>query len=151
MPLEDGWPAREAPTADHHLSELDDVLGDGTTAVVLDLEPVTGVEIAATLSQRRHAHAVLVLPRWPHPEATLPTSQLIATLVEASRRLKPGVEARHVVFVLDGERSKSIDRAATDSRVDNRYDLAIGDLPNLERLRAAGVERIVKLSHARPS
>jgi hypothetical protein len=51
-----------------------------------------------------------------------------------------------VVFVLDGQRSKSIRRAATDARVDNRYDLAVGDLPNLQQLRAAGVQRIVKLS-----
>src|SRR5579864_5129486 len=42
------------------------------TAVVVDLDPLVGVELAAEASQRRLAHVVLVLPRWPHANAVLP-------------------------------------------------------------------------------
>jgi hypothetical protein len=121
-------------------------LDGAPTALVVDLDPVLGVRLATALNRRRAANVVIVLPRWPHAEAVLPTDGLIATLIEESTLVRRRVSARHVIFVLDGERSRSIRRSPIDPRVDNRYDLAVGDLPNLRQLRAAGVERVVKLS-----
>jgi hypothetical protein len=153
MPLEVATLASESEplSSSRSVLELEKALQGGPTALVLDLDPVLGVASAAELSRRQQADVVLVLPRWPHPEAALPTRQLIATLVGSSRRLNPGAGASHVVFVLDDERRRSMRRAATDARVDNRYDLAVGDLPNLEQLRGAGIQHVVKLSDARAS
>jgi hypothetical protein len=117
--------------------------------MILDLEPVLGVRIAAEVSRQRLAHVVLVLPRWPHADAILPTGELIAALVgEAPQLRAPENEAR-VVFVLDGERETSVRRSSGDGRVDNRYALSIGDLPNLARLRAAGIQRLIKVTPKR--
>jgi hypothetical protein len=142
-------------------------LAGAPTALVIDLDPVVGIHIASALNQRALACAVLIVPRWPHLDAVLPSEALIGTLVAESRRLRPCRQARHVVFVLDGERSKSIRRPALaqrlapvaqglapvaqglapgDARIDNRYDVAVGELPSLRHLRSAGIERIVKLS-----
>jgi hypothetical protein len=76
----------------------------------------------------------------------LPTGELITTLVDSSRQLRSDDAVQNVVFVLDGERSGSIRRPAGDPRIDNRYDLAVGDLPNLQRLQAAGIQRVVKVT-----
>jgi hypothetical protein len=54
-----------------------------------------------------------------------------------------------VVFVLDAEREVSIRRPRGDPRADNRYALAIGDLPNLATLRAAGIQRLIKVTPKR--
>jgi hypothetical protein len=113
---------------------------------VIDLDPVVGVRIAAELSHRPLANAVVILPRWPHADAVLPADDLIAALVEASSRVRRSESAFHVIFVLDGNRSRSIRRTSGDPRIDNRYDLAVGDMPTLRQLRQAGIERIVKLS-----
>jgi hypothetical protein len=121
-------------------------LGGPPTALVIDLDPVAGVCIAAALNQQALARPVLIVPRWPHLDAVLPSSEFIGALVRESRRVQCHVETAHVAFVLDGERSRSIRRPAADPRIDNRYDLAVGDLPTLRQLRRAGIERIVKLS-----
>ncbi len=121
-------------------------LGADPTALIIDLDPVLGVHLAAALNRRRPVAVVIVLPRWPHPEAVLPTDDLIATLIEESKRVRACESAAHVIFVLDGERSRSVRRPTTDTRIDNRYDLAVADLPDLRQLQAAGIERIVKLS-----
>jgi hypothetical protein len=126
--------------------DLEGALGGGPTALVLDLDPVVGVRLAADLSARRLADVVLVLPRWPHAEAVLPIDQLTGALVEESKRLEASAAAPHVVFVLDGDRTRAIRRSAADPRVDNRYDLAAGDLPNLAELRTAGIQCVVKVS-----
>jgi hypothetical protein len=121
-------------------------LRGGPTALVIDLDPLIGVRLAASLSARRLADVVLVLPRWPHAEAVLPVDDLISALVHESRRLEVCQAAQHVVFVLDRDRAGAVRRQAGDPRVDNRYELAVGDLPNLRELRAAGIERVVKVS-----
>jgi len=136
-------PGSERP---REVPDVASALAGGPTALVLDLSPVLGVNIAADLSARLLAHVVLVLPRWPHPEAVLPTRELMATLVESSRDVRSNVSTPSVVFVLDGERSCSIRRPRADPRVDNRYDLSVGDLPNLRQLRDAGIQRVVKVS-----
>jgi hypothetical protein len=124
-------------------------LKEGRTALVLDLEPVWGVQVAAAISHRGLANVVLVLPRWPHHDAILPCDGLVAALVAASRQLRPGYCGSNVVFVLDGERTRSIRRPPGDSRVDNRYDIAPHDLPDLRTLREAGVQRVIKVTAAR--
>ena len=124
------------------------LISGSPTAVIFDLDPTFGIRFAASLSNQRLAHVVLILPRWPHTEAILPTDTLVTTLVEFSKQLRGSPDARHVVFVLDGPRTRSIRRPATDPRVDNRYDLAVADLPTLQHLRAAGIQRIVKLGSA---
>ena len=120
------------------------------TAVVIDLEPILGVTAAVNVSARGLAAVVLVLPRWPHAEAVLPTVGLVDTLVDGANTLRTKPGAANVVFVLDGERARSIRRPAGDPRIDNRYDVSAGDLPNLRQLRAAGIHRVVKVSHVAP-
>lgn len=140
-------PARGEPLPDIEVPELARSLqGDGT-AVVIDLEPVLGLAIAADLSHRQLAHVVLVLPRWPHLDAVLPCDEFVCQLVEAAGSLK-AAKAQNVVFVLDGERQKPVRRRTNDWRVDNRYALAPGDLPAPGVLRRAGIQRIVKITRA---
>jgi hypothetical protein len=127
---------------------LEDLFSLNGTAVVADLEPLVGVALAAEASFRGLAHAVLVLPRWPHADAVLPVEPLTATLVSASRRLRQ-LNSSNVLFVLDGERRKSIaPRPRRDPRVDNRYDIAAADLPDLKTLRRAGIQRVVRISRS---
>jgi hypothetical protein len=114
---------------------------------VLDLDPIVGVAVASDLSARELAAVVLVLARWPHPEAVLPTADLIDALVRGAKTLRADHAAPNVAFVLDGQRSGSVRRRVGDPRVDNRYDMAVGDLPNLHQLRAAGIQRVVKITH----
>jgi hypothetical protein len=130
--------------AQHLAREVEFRLSSGGTLVLLDLEPVLGVGIAAELSERRHAHVVLVLPRWPYTSAVLPTSELTHALIDESKRLTTDVQSGNVVFVLDGERTKRIGRK-TAAQADNRYRLSPADLPNLNVLRAHGIRRIVKV------
>jgi len=130
------------------LPTVEEALRDGT-ALILNLEPVLGVRIAAEVSRQRLAHVVLVLPRWPHADAVLPTRELIATLVGVSPRLRAAESGASVVFVLDAEREASVGRPPGDARVDNRYALSVGDLPNLATLRAAGIQRLLKVTPKR--
>jgi hypothetical protein len=136
-----------SPNAEFDVERLAAVsLSGAPTALVIELDPVLGVRIAAALSQRALASAVLIVPRWPHLDAVLPSGEFIGALVDESRRVQRHDDAPHVAFVLDGERATSIQRPAADARIDNRYDLALGDLPTLRQLRRAGIQRIVKLS-----
>ena len=129
---------------------LREAVGDaGGTAVVLDLDPVVGVELAARLSADRIAHPVLVLPRWPYTEAILPFDQLLDGLTAGAKRLTvPTERLANVVFVLDSQRDTPLPgRPARDRRADNRYRLSIGDLPALGDLRAGGIRRVVKVTY----
>jgi len=121
----------------------------GGTAVVLDLEPVVGVEVAARLNRDRIAHPVLVLPRWPYAEAILPFERLLDSLTAGARLLTtPGERLANVVFVLDAERNTPVPRrTAMDRRADNRFRLSTGDLPTLRDLRSGGIGRVVKVTH----
>src|SRR5438270_10171125 len=125
--LETASPMGDVVVPNGHLPPLVDELGaldaalrpDGT-AMIIDLEPSLGAQIAAELNHRGLADAVLVLPRWPHADAVLPVATLINTLVEAARYLAPVPNASNVVFALDGARGRSIPpRAKGDHRVDN--------------------------------
>jgi len=138
------------PLLDHHESTssapIARLLEPGATLCLLDLEPELGVELAAGLAHL--AHPVLVLPRWPYAEAVLPVDRLLATLVDASRRL-PRHPQRHdnVVFVLDNQRAQPVPaRSSTDPRADNRYHLATFDLPDLRTLRQRGIRHIQHIS-----
>jgi hypothetical protein len=61
------------------------------------------------------------------------------------------VETSNVVFVLDGDRRHSITRGFDDARVDNRYPMTAADLPSLRVLRAAGIQRVIKVAGVRTS
>jgi hypothetical protein len=126
--------------------DLTQVLRTEGTAVVLDLDPLVAIRSAADVSRLGLAHVVLVLPRWPHTSAVLPTDDLAATLVQASNRLAAGAVSNNVVFVLDAEPHKPIRRPANDPRIDNRYPITATDLPNLATLRRGGVTRLVKVT-----
>jgi hypothetical protein len=143
-------PRRSArdPAAAHLANALGPSLDQGGVVVLLDLEPVLGVHVAAALQQRRQANAVLVLPRWPYAEAVLPVDTLVGELVSRSKQLAPSAESLpNVSFVLDAERQRPVPhRSASDSRADNRYRLSVSDLPSLAALRAHGIRRVVKLS-----
>lgn len=142
-------PQRLDHNADALVATFAEGLTQGKTAILLDLEPTLGVEVAARLFQQQLSYVVLILPRWPHAEAILPSTQLEYTLVLESRRLDPPcVELKNVAFVLDAERQKRVDRPADDPRIDNRYHVSIADLPKLVDLRRAGIRRVVKMSHA---
>jgi hypothetical protein len=125
-------------------------LEQGGVLVMLDLEPVLGVHVAACLNRRHLAYAVLVLPRWPYPQAVLPVDTLVHALVNQARYLAPvAVHMPNVAFVLDVQRQRPLPhRSASDRRADNRYCLSASDLPNLAALRAHGIRRVVKLSAA---
>ena len=131
--------------------ELDDeglarstLAGGAHRARGIDLDPVVGARIAAA-SRARTCRRGADVPRWPHADAVLPSGELIGALVDESKPLQAVTDAPHVVFVLDGERSVH-HRSSRRPRIDNRYDLAVGDLPTLRQLRRAGIERIVKLA-----
>src|SRR5690242_17918704 len=51
------------------LPDVRPLLDRDGTAMVVDLDPLLGVALAAAAS--RTAHVVLVLPRWPHADAVL--------------------------------------------------------------------------------
>ncbi len=128
--------------------KLADSLAKGGTAVVLDLEAVLGVHVAAHLNREGLAHAVIVIPSWPYDEAVLPTDEVVDALISQSRRLTAAPDLPNVAFVLDAQRNQSVPhRASGDRRADNRYRLSTVDLPNLARLRAAGIRRVLKLAH----
>jgi hypothetical protein len=125
-------------------SELLGSLGSSGVLVVLDLEPVLGIHIAARLNEQRAANAVLVLPRWPYRQAILPVDPLVHALVECAPRLSQDECLPNVAFVLDADRGRPIHRRPrADPRADNRYSLSTADLPNLTSLRARGIQKIV--------
>jgi hypothetical protein len=116
------------------------------TLLVIDLDPLEGIHVAASLNRLRLAHVVIVLPRWPYAEAVLPVDGLIHALVTESRRLVRDEALPNVAFVLDAERNRSIPhRSVTDRRADNRYCLGQADLPDLAALRARGIRRVLRL------
>jgi hypothetical protein len=126
--------------------ETADALGGPGTLVVIDLEPLQGIQVGAYLNRLRLAHVVIVLPRWPYAKAILPVDGLIHALVTESRRLVRDEALPNVAFVLDAERTRSIpNRSVTDRRADNRYRLSKADLPNLAALRARGIRRVLRL------
>jgi hypothetical protein len=140
------------PAADRIAASLARSLQDsraqdtGGTAMILDLEPVLAVCVAARLNQLRLANAVLLLPRWPYQQAILPVDGLLDGLVSQATRLTHG-DLMNVAFVLDAERTRAVPhRAKHDQRADNRYRLTVADLPNLSALRSRGIHKIVKLS-----
>jgi hypothetical protein len=123
--------------------------GRGGVLMVLDLEPIQGVHIAALLYEWRVAHGVLVLPRWPYRHATLPVDGLVHALVAQSARLTVTEHLSNVAFVLDAERTRALARRpASDERADNRYRLVAADLPNLAALRALGIREVRKITPA---
>jgi hypothetical protein len=116
----------------------------GGVLVVLDLEPVLGVHIAAKLNEERLANAVLVLPRWPYRQAILPVDALVHALVSSAHQLSQDECLPNVAFILDADRGRPVPRRPrTDPRADNRYSLSVADLPDLKSLRARGIHTIV--------
>jgi hypothetical protein len=117
---------------------------DGTL-LLLDLEPVLGIHVAARLNRAGLANVVIAVMRWPYVDGVLPVDTLLHTLRGQSRGLldRP---LRHVVFVVDADRSRSLPgRSRFDSRADNRYRLSPFELPELGTLRARGISRLLKL------
>ena len=135
------------PAARALATDLAGSLQQGGVLVVLDLEPILGVNIAALLNQWRLANGVLVLPRWPYRQAVLPVDGLLHALVEQTPRLSDDEQLPNVAFVLDAQRSRAApQRAASDKRADNRYRLFAGDLPNLAALRMRGIREVRKVT-----
>jgi len=140
--------ASPRPATDQIAASLATGLERRATALILDLEPVLAVGIAARLNQRRLANAVLLLPRWPYQHAILPVDELLHILVSQATLLTGG-QLVNVAFVLDAERNRPIaHRSRQDKRADNRYRLNVADLPNLAALRARGIDRVVKVCAA---
>jgi hypothetical protein len=136
--------ARASRLADQLAAALGE---NGGVLVLLDLEPVLGVHVAARLNHARVANAVLVLPRWPYRQAILPVDGLLHALVTQARQLSEETQLPNVVFVCDAARARPINnRPISDQRADNRYRLLASDLPNLAALRTRGIRRIEKIS-----
>jgi hypothetical protein len=117
------------------------------TLLLLDLEPVLGIHVAARLNRAGVANVVLAMMRWPYVDAVLPVDTLLYALRSHSHGLvdRP---LRHVAFVLDADRSRPLpDRPRFDRRADNRYRLSPFELPDLTTLEAQGVTSILKLAH----
>ena len=137
------------PAARALAASLAGSLERGGVLVLLDLEPILGVHVAALLNQWHVANGVLVLPRWPYRQAILPVDGLVHALVGQTRRLRNAEHLPNVVFVLDAERNRAVPkRSASDERADNRYRLVAADLPNLAALRAHGIREVRKVSTA---
>jgi hypothetical protein len=135
-----------ATAADRLVAELSPGLDHRGTLLVLDLPAVLGVQVAARLCRRGLAHPLLMLPRWPVPDAFLPSDELVAALLFEARGLRVERRLPHLAVVLDGERERAQPgRPAGDARVDNRARLALELLPTLAALRAAGIQRIQRL------
>jgi hypothetical protein len=135
------------PVARTLATSLAESLQKGGVLVVLDLEPILGVHVAALLNHWQLANGVLVLPRWPYRQAVLPVDGLIYALVQQTRGLSDDEQLPNVVFVLDAHRSRPAQqRSASDARADNRYRLFAGDLPNLAALRARGIREVRKVT-----
>lgn len=135
------------PAAADIAAQLGSELEGGGVCVVLDLEPLLGVHVAARLNQLALAHAVLVLPRWPYRRGILPVDGLLHGLVSAARTLKTSGHRPNVALVLDAERNRPVpSRPRNDARADNRYRLSVSDLPDLASLRARGIRRLLKMS-----
>ncbi len=116
-----------------------------STCVVLDLDPVSGIHVAALLSHQRLAHILLLVQRWPYVEAVLPTAELTRALVDAATLLNPDPTAKNLVVVRDAGRSAPIARHPHDPRADNRYTLSLSDHPRLADLRVRGITRVVRI------
>jgi hypothetical protein len=140
-------PLPQPPTAARRIAaHLAESLDSGAL-LLLELEPVLGVHVAAQLNRWCLANAVLALPRWPYQQAILPVDGLLHALVTQARRLSPHADLPNVVFVLDADRSRPVPhRSASDPRADNRYRLLVSDLPDLKALRARGIRRVAKIS-----
>jgi len=135
------------PGADTIANAVADELQLGGDCVVLDLEPIVGIHVAASLNQRRLANVVLVLPRWPYVHGVLPVDGLLEALISQAARLVGEVGLPNVAFVVDAQRSLLLrHRSQTDTRADNRYRLAVGDLPDLAALRKRNIRRVLKIS-----
>ena len=137
------------PAARALAASLAGSLDRGGVLVLIDLEPILGVHVAALLNQWHVANGVLLLPRWPYRHAILPVDGLVHALVGQTRRLTTDAHLPNVAFVLDAERSRAVPhRSASGGRADNRYRLLAGDLPNLAALRARGIREVRKVSAA---
>jgi hypothetical protein len=137
------------PVVDAIADGLVSQLTTGGTFVLLDIDPVAGIHVAARLNLLRLANAVLVLPRWPYEHGVLPVDGLLHALITQSGQLAQEEPMPNVVFVLDAARSKPLlERSKSDRRADNRYRLSLSDLPNLAALRERGIRRVVRLSSA---
>jgi hypothetical protein len=133
--------------AGHLVTHLSHEVREGGVLLLLDLEPVLGLCVAARLNELRLANAVLVLPRWPYRVAVLPVDELIDRLIVESERLIPDQPMPSVAFVLDSQRDCAIpDRSPDDPRADNRYRLSVGDLPDLRALRTRTIRHVLKLT-----
>ncbi len=114
------------------------------TLAILDTAPERGVYVAASLARAHIAHPVLQLGRWPYRAAILPAAALVDALLLGARDLPDSLSSRHAVLVLDGERNRPLrGRPARDGRADNRYELAMEELPDATSLRGVGVERVI--------
>ncbi len=135
-----------SPAAREVATRLAASVQQGGVLMLLDLEPILGVHVAALLNEWRVANAVLLLPRWPYRQAILPVDGLLAALVGQARRLVDVERLPNVAFVLDAERTRPVDkRSPNDARADNRYRLLVADLPNLAALRARGIREVRKV------
>jgi hypothetical protein len=127
-------------------------LGRPAVLLLLDLPGAQGIATAAGLAPYG-VRPVLVLLRWPEPGAVLGAEEVLAALCRYAPAAPRGratavppnqaEAAAQYAFVLERERVRALPAPALAHRFDNRYTLGPPDLPDADRLRAAGIQAVV--------
>jgi hypothetical protein len=116
------------------------------TAWFVDLRGAASVAFGSTLSHvaSEPVSAVPTFNHWPAEEGLIPAEETLAALLTMPPRL-PGAAGGRPVFLLDAWRLAFRTDEPDDEAVDNRYVLNSTDLPDVNLLRAQGVQRVVYL------
>jgi hypothetical protein len=137
------------PAARTLAATVADGLESGGVLVLLDLEPILGVHVAALLNQWHVANGVLVLPRWPYRQAILPGRRSGHALVGQTRRLTSRTPAERRVRPRRGTQpAGAAALRPVTPRADNRYRLRSCRSARSGRPRARGIRQVRKLSAA---
>ncbi|MDB4946293.1 MAG: hypothetical protein JWP97_5827 [Labilithrix sp.] len=116
------------------------------TLWVVDLRGAASCAFASRLSReaREPVAPVVTFNNWPAEEAVVPADETLAGLIAfPPRSLPEGTTAAHPVLVLDSWRLAFRFDKPADDVYDNRYMLSPGDLPDIETLKAQGIQRVV--------
>ncbi len=113
---------------------------------VVDLRGPAAVAFGTSLSQRT-ALPVAVVPtfnNWPADDELVPAEETLAAMVSMfPRRPLPEEVAARPIFLLDAWRLAYRNETVDDDTYDNRYFLNSSDLPDVQRLQAQGITRVI--------
>jgi hypothetical protein len=115
------------------------------TLWIVDLRGAASCAFVARLSRESKEPIVPVVTfnNWPAAESVVPADESLAGLITFPPKPAGGEPNAHPVFVLDSWRLAYRFDQPDDGVFDNRYMLMPGDLPDVERLRAQNITRVV--------